>query len=119
MSDTSVTVIDTSGAALAPQTPAQKLTAYVKANRVFFLMALAGLLILATATPSFAGGGGTPPNGAPPAELGQWITDGLFQGMGIVWGLAAIVTVLMIPAGLNFAMGIIKGIIGMFSNFKF
>lgn len=117
MSDTSVTVIDTSGAALAPQTPAQKLTAYVKANRVFFLMALAGLLILATANPSFAAA--EPANGAPPAELGQWITDGLFQGMGIVWGLAAIVTVLMIPAGLNFAMGIIKGIIGMFSNFKF
>lgn len=117
MSD--VTVVDASGAVVSPpQTPAQKIMGYVKANRTFFLLALVGLFIAASASPMFAAPA-TPAPGGPPAELGTWITAGLFQGMDIVWGLAAIVTVLMIPAGLNFAMGIIKGIIGMFSNFRF
>ena len=114
MSD--VTVVSADGNVVSP-TRAQKFAGYVKRYRGFFALALFGFLLFASASPSFAAAAPNP--GAPPAELGQWITDGLFQGMNIVWGLAAIVTVLMIPAGLNFAMGIIKGIISMFSNFKF
>jgi sorbitol-specific phosphotransferase system component IIC len=92
---------------------------YVHANRGFFAAVLVTMLFV-MATSAFAQ---TEPdttvNTGPPPELGTWIINGLYQGMNIVWGLAGIVTILMIPAGLQFAIGLIRGIVNMFSGFKF
>jgi hypothetical protein len=91
---------------------------YVHANRGFFAAVLV-MMLLAVATGAFAQTPDPVENTGPPAELGTWIIDGLYQGMNIVWGLAGIVTILMIPAGLQFAIGLIRGIVNMFSGFKF
>jgi len=95
----------------------QKVRDYFVANRNFFAVLLVMFLFFGAQ----AVGAQTEPDvtTGPPAELGDWIIQGLNTGMDIIWGMSPIVIVLMIPAGLGFAMGIIKGIVGMFQGFRF
>ena len=95
-------------------TLAEKIAQYMTDNRGYFAALLVMFLFVAV-SPAAAQ---TEPTG-PPAELGDWIMQGLFDGMDIIWGMSAIVIVLMIPAGLQFAIGILKGIVNMFSGFRF
>jgi hypothetical protein len=93
----------------------QKVSQYLRRHAGFFAFAFLFLTLFYAVSPAAAAGVQT----GPPAELGDWIIQGLETGMDIIWGMSPIVIVLMIPAGLGFAMGIIKGIVGMFQGFRF
>jgi len=99
-----------------PQTRLQKVNGYLKRHGPFFVFAFLFLTLFVVAGPAAAAPAPTP---GPPAELGEWIMQGLYDGMNIIWGMSAIVVVLMIPAGLQFAVGILKGVVGSFSGFRF
>jgi hypothetical protein len=101
-----------------PQTRLQKIGGYLRRYAAFFVFAFLFLTIFAVANPAAAASATTPAPG-PPAELGTWIMTGLYDGMDIIWGMSAIVMVLMIPAGLQFAVGILKGVVSSFSGFRF
>lgn len=95
----------------------QKVRDYFVANRGYFA-ALVVMFLFVAANAAGAQVEDPPPPGPPP-ELGNWIMQGLYDGMDIIWGMSAIVIVLMIPAGLQFAVGILKGVVGSFSGFRF
>jgi len=100
-----------------PQTRLQRFRDYVVKNRAIFAVLL--VMFLFVGAQAVGAQEATPDVNGPPAELGDWIIQGLETGMDIIWGMSPIVIVLMIPAGLGFAMGIIKGIVGMFQGFRF
>jgi hypothetical protein len=100
-----------------PPTPLQRFSGYVQRNRAFFsFAAVFCLLFLATAV-----GAQTDPPIEPDLSNfnGTQISNGLITGMNLLFGISGLVGILMLPAGLQFAMNIIKGVVGMFQGLRF
>jgi hypothetical protein len=105
----------TVAATAAPPSTLDKVLAYLNDHRAFFsLVAVFSVLALATAV-----GAQTEPDPVTLNLNGEEISSGLFTGMNILFGITGLIGILMLPAGLQFAMNIIKGIVGMFQGLRF